>query len=160
MAESKVIESKACSKCKAVQPLEAFYPVFEKYRTHSSRCRVCTMAATSNWRRTEEGALRRRTWGRERYQNCERVRKKNYECALKRKYNITLFEFDLMLVEQQGCCAICDEPLIRKKEPHIDHCHRTGTVRGLLCFNCNTLLGSAKDSIRVLRAAEKYLVGK
>jgi hypothetical protein len=59
-----------------------------------------------------------------------------------RRYNITPDEFDMMYQDQEGCCAIC---LRHQSELEgtlcVDHCHRTGEVRGLLCNGCNLLLG-------------------
>ncbi|MFF4371120.1 endonuclease VII domain-containing protein [Streptomyces sp. NPDC001594] len=74
---------------------------------------------------------------------------------LKRKYGITEVERDRMIADQGGLCCLC----LRAPAVHVDHCHKTGRVRGVLCFNCNTGLGLLKDSPdRILRAAE-YLEG-
>jgi hypothetical protein len=64
-----------------------------------------------------------------------------------------------MLVEQRGCCAICSSKLntSRYTKLAVDHCHKTGRVRSLLCTNCNTALGLMKDSPERLRAAAAYL---
>ncbi|MFE5535310.1 endonuclease VII domain-containing protein [Streptomyces sp. NPDC056492] len=60
-----------------------------------------------------------------------------------------------MIADQGGLCCLC----LRALAVHVDHCHKTGRVRGVLCFNCNTGLGLLKDSPdRILRAAE-YLEG-
>jgi len=64
------------------------------------------------------------------------------------------------MVESQGNrCAICgtDRPGGRGVYWHIDHCHETGRVRGLLCYGCNTLLGAAKDNPETLRSALEYI---
>ncbi|MFG2336820.1 endonuclease VII domain-containing protein [Streptomyces yangpuensis] len=74
---------------------------------------------------------------------------------LKRKYGITEAERDQMIADQGGLCCLC----LRAPAVHVDHCHKTGRVRGVLCFNCNIGLGLLKDSPdRILRAAE-YLEG-
>jgi len=77
---------------------------------------------------------------------------------LKYKYGITADEFNEMVLAQGGKCAICitREPG-RYKTWAIDHCHTTGAVRGLLCDQCNILLGNAKDNPSTLRAAADYL---
>ena len=59
-----------------------------------------------------------------------------------------------MMVEQNACCAICKEFM---QSPHIDHCHKTGKVRGLLCQTCNSGLGMFHDQPDQLRAAAEYL---
>lgn len=82
---------------------------------------------------------------------------------LKRKYGISVDEYDQLLVEQNGVCAIC-----RSKESHVyksgklkdlsvDHCHSTGKVRGLLCVKCNRALGYLDDSIERINRAITYL---
>lgn len=62
---------------------------------------------------------------------------------------------------QLGCCAICSSsltsPVYNKGDQHIDHCHASGKVRGLLCSNCNTLLGVARDDPAILKEAIAYL---
>jgi hypothetical protein len=72
---------------------------------------------------------------------------------LKRRYGITAEEFAVMLAEQGGVCAICASA----PAEHVDHCHDTGRVRQLLCFNCNGGLGQFKDAPLVLRAAAGYV---
>lgn len=58
--------------------------------------------------------------------------------------------------EQDGKCAICLKDLA-DKQMNLDHCHETGTLRGVLCNRCNTGLGCFEDSIEVLRQAAAYL---
>ena len=69
-------------------------------------------------------------------------------------YRMTVEDFDKLLLEQNGLCAICLEQM---HLPYVDHCHSTGTIRGLLCHNCNTVLGHAKDNPTILVNAAKYL---
>lgn len=52
-------------------------------------------------------------------------------------------------------CAIC--AITTSDVLHVDHCHTTGKIRGLLCHQCNVLLGASKDSITTLQNAIKYL---
>jgi recombination endonuclease VII len=72
---------------------------------------------------------------------------------LKRRYGITADEADLMLDAQNGLCAICEAA----PAAHVDHDHDAGTVRQLLCFNCNGGLGQFKDNPALLRAAADYV---
>jgi len=83
---------------------------------------------------------------------------------LKKQYGITLDEYDPMLEQQKGVCAICGEKETnldtrtgRIFELAVDHCHETGKVRGLLCTKCNTGLGAFKDSVELLNKAINYL---
>jgi hypothetical protein len=88
----------------------------------------------------------------------ERIRKhgstRNYH--LKRRYGITEDDFDRMLAEQNGLCAIC----MAVPGVFVDHCHKTGLVRGVLCFNCNNGLGHFEDDIVALELAALYLDGE
>ena len=75
---------------------------------------------------------------------------------LMKKYNISLDDYNRMMEEQKGECAICHQ-----KDPHqslaVDHCHTTGKVRGLLCCMCNRGLGNFYDDISRLSKAIEYL---
>ena len=79
---------------------------------------------------------------------------------LGRRYGITWEEVLDMHDRQQGCCAICREPipiLVEKCRAYLDHNHTTGKVRELLCQHCNSMIGFAKDNTTVLRLAVDYL---
>ena len=74
-------------------------------------------------------------------------------------------EYEALLESQSGVCAICGERETNTYKGKIrslavDHCHETKRVRGLLCMNCNTLLGKAKDDPNRLIAAALYLLGQ
>lgn len=76
---------------------------------------------------------------------------------LKRKYGLTVEEFDGMLAAQDGRCAICATDTPGVKGWCVDHCHDSGRVRGVLCTSCNTAIGQMKDNPVRLRAAADYL---
>jgi hypothetical protein len=76
------------------------------------------------------------------------------EYHLRRRYGIGQVEVDAMLADQGRVCAVCDKP----DPEHVDHDHRTGRVRGVLCFNCNQALGNVRDSLRVLDQLQEYLL--
>jgi len=79
-----------------------------------------------------------------------------YSCKeLQLKYGITTPERNKLKESQHHKCGICNEPLTEK--PHVDHCHTTGKIRGILCQNCNIGLGSFKDNIKALNNAINYL---
>jgi hypothetical protein len=77
--------------------------------------------------------------------------------ALKANYGITVSEYDAMFKSQRGKCAICSEKY--GKTLHVDHCHRTNKVRGLLCHKCNMAIGLLQDSTKLLNRAISYLQG-
>ena len=72
-------------------------------------------------------------------------------------YGITPDEYKLMHEKQGGKCAICNEVPKTKRLLHVDHCHKTKKVRGLLCSGCNTGIGNLKESVQSLENAIKYL---
>ena len=76
---------------------------------------------------------------------------------LRRTYNLTLEQYEVMLREQHNNCLICRTTFTEDNKPHVDHCHTTNKVRGLLCCSCNFLLGYSKDNINILEGAIKYL---
>lgn len=82
---------------------------------------------------------------------------------LKRLYGLTAHAYAALLAGQDGACAICGETEQRLKldgrayDLHVDHDHRTGRVRGLLCYRCNTGLGQFRDSPELLLIAKAYL---
>lgn len=80
------------------------------------------------------------------------------EYALKRKYGLTLAEWEAMFDEQGRVCRICRSDETTGKGWHTDHDHQTGVVRGILCYDCNIMLGHAKDSITRLEGAVAYLL--
>ncbi len=85
---------------------------------------------------------------------------KKCSCLLKRcyEYEIDHLIYQEYLTKQNNSCAICQKPF--RKTPHIDHDHKTGRVRGLLCATCNHGIGSLKDSIILLKRAAIYLSGE
>jgi len=74
---------------------------------------------------------------------------------LMERYGISLEEFDHLLTEQRGACAICGRTFDRT--PCIDHSHRTGKTRGLLCRKCNAGLGFYDDDPAFMGTAVAYL---
>lgn len=79
------------------------------------------------------------------------IRKRSWN--LKNRYGMTLSEYESLCKAQNNACSICG--LIKKL--NIDHDHKTGKFRGLLCFECNAGLGNMKDNPDLLRAGASYL---
>ncbi|WP_171118656.1 MULTISPECIES: endonuclease VII domain-containing protein [Streptomyces] len=74
---------------------------------------------------------------------------------LKRHYGLTEAERDELVASQKGLCVIC----LKAPPVHVDHCHKTGRVRGVLCFNCNSAIGKLGDDPDAVRRAAAYLEG-
>lgn len=77
--------------------------------------------------------------------------------ALKCKYGITLEQFQALLASQDNKCAICRNPFANSKDAHVDHCHKTQLVRGVLCYRCNHGLGKFLDNPTFLESAASYV---
>ena len=106
-----------------------------------------------------------KVWDKDRYvrmggsQNPER-QKVYRKHSLKKNFGITPEAYDAMVQERDGKCDICgttETGAAHYKNMPIDHCHVSGKIRGLLCANCNFVIGHAKDSIEVLEKAIAYL---
>lgn len=98
---------------------------------------------------------------RERYAVNPHVRREgNRRSFIKARYGITHEEKHAILAQQGGRCAICgtDDPPT-KSGWHVDHCHATNAVRGILCQHCNNMLGMAKDRPEIFERAIAYLKG-
>jgi hypothetical protein len=85
--------------------------------------------------------------------NAERYR--NYR--LMKGFGLSSIEYDKKLKKQKNGCAICCKPCTSGKNLAVDHCHKSGMIRGLLCSKCNLGLGLFKDDIILLATAKKYL---
>jgi len=76
---------------------------------------------------------------------------------LKHLYGLTPEQYAIRLHEQGNRCALCREPFEGRRRPHIDHCHTTNVIRGILCQFCNFGLGQFFDKPDLLQAAIAYL---
>lgn len=95
-----------------------------------------------------------------REKDCPIAKKKKFAGMIKRKYGITLNQYELMLEEQKGLCKICSLPPNKDKKLHIDHCHTTGRVRGLLCAQCNWFVGKVDKNLEIIEKLKEYCNGK
>lgn len=85
-----------------------------------------------------------------------------WRSSLKRKYNLTVEEYNQMLESQNSVCAICFKSETSTHRGKIfrlavDHCHSTKKIRGLLCRDCNQTLGKFNDDIERFQNAVNYL---
>lgn len=167
---------KKCSKCKKELPLSEFWK--DKYKKDGLRsaCKICnannkeylkeynkrTASERKKYREKNAEKLKASTiaWQKA---NPERVKLLKRKTHLK-KYNLTINDYDKILKNQNNRCAICKKE--DKKTLHVDHDHSCCNqraiscglcVRGLLCTNCNALLGNARDDITIINNAIEYL---
>jgi hypothetical protein len=90
---------------------------------------------------------------RDRYTKDERR-----DMELRAKFGITLEQYQYLKTTQKDCCAICRVDFnMLSRDPDVDHDHRSGAVRGLLCSRCNLMIGLARDDASILQNAAFYL---
>jgi hypothetical protein len=138
---------KTCSRCKQSKRKSEFHLRSTARDGHMSHCKSCNALKARRWRK--KNPERRRELDK-------RYDLKRWSAFLKRKYGMTIDQYNAMLLGQRGLCAICGDarPGGRTNRMHVDHCHSTKIVRGLLCSRCNQMLGYAKDDpSRLIRAA-------
>jgi len=129
-------------------------------------------AAYARKKRAEDPERMRANEKAWREKNVEKVQEKNRrrskrlgkmgrrDYQLQQLYGITHEDYERMLEEQKGKCAICGTDKPRRKGRlyfSVDHCHDTGKVRGLLCDFCNNGIGRLNDDPALLRKAIEYL---
>ena len=177
------IESKVCSICHVKKPVSEFNLHHAKTKGESkyrSECKICqTIYRKENAYKYKEGQRlyniqnaekikKRRDEYRSNLDNREKAREyaKEYQRnnpqrqrdRTLKQYGITQQDYDTMLESQNFGCAICGTKKNgRKKNFVVDHDHKTGVVRGLLCTQCNAGLGNYKDNPESIRRAIEYL---
>ncbi len=142
------MSTKTCRKCQQAKNTRNFYKHATSARGLFSICKSCHRAVMRENQARPEGA-----WAR-------------YLRVACRKYGVSVIQIRTMFDQQNGQCLGCFESFIWGPESkvngarirmHIDHCHVSGGVRGLLCVDCNVALGRVKDNEAVLRRLAEYL---
>lgn len=139
-------ESKECWECKEIKSLDDFY--FNKTRgKYTNKCRLCYNRGMRLYR--QELKILRPNYKKNKIRNSN----------LKRKFGITLDDYNLRVKIQEGKCLICNQERLssKGKKLAIDHNHKTGKIRGLLCTRCNTLVGYIEFNIDLLPKVLHYL---
>ena len=128
------MERKCCN-CQKIKPLTEFY---KNKKRLQYECKECTKKRITATRCTE----------------------RNRDLHYRRTYGITLDDFNRMVLAQGSKCACCgaSKPGGKLKNWCVDHDHVTGTVRELLCTNCNLVLGFVKDSPEHLQRLTEYVL--
>lgn len=109
--------------------------------------------------RESDPELARERWRQGYRRHAERIRQQKLDAHYRKRYGLSLAEVRQMREERGNRCDICREPPTGGKGArlHVDHCHTEGHVRGLLCGNCNTMIGLAREDPAILLAAIEYL---
>lgn len=87
----------------------------------------------------------------------ESFKKWRKDWALKKRYGISLQQYNALVELQGGNCKICESNKNLRRPLVVDHCHKTGVVRGLLCDSCNIGIENFRENIQSLAAAVVYL---
>ena len=143
---------KACRKCGTITPLEKLARGAKHTAGRRWLCKECVNAS----QRARYCPERNRKY-KQKYDAQDPLRKRR--SVLKTLYGLTLEDFDTLLQKQNNRCAICNTttPGGRWQTFHIDHCHETKQIRGLLCTSCNNGLGRFKHDSALLQKAALYL---
>jgi recombination endonuclease VII len=161
--------TKICKKCGIEKPAEAFY--HNGGGLLRASCKECgkesRLAADKKWRennpeKRQEVCKKYYSENKERHKACVLdCRRRDYaknpaKYLVKHRewrYGITEEQYSELLKFQGGGCALCG----RTKRLHIDHCHESSKVRGILCMHCNTALGILGDSVEAIQKVLRYL---
>ena len=135
---------KSCKQEKSIVDFGRYMAKGRKIFSYRKSCKPCRVIEQSERYKTIPG-------------HAERMKLAAKKSALKLSYGLTIEDVQALREKQNNKCAVCH------KEPerplNVDHCHVTGKIRGLLCWNCNIAIGYFKDSITNLLSAIKYLGG-
>lgn len=143
------LESKKCACCQKIKPIDEFYKrgrcPKEKQQRHRSHCKEClSIKAAIRWE-TDENFK-------------QRGKDHAYRYSLKKNYGVTEADYLKILAEQNGVCKICQQNShLKSGRLALDHCHKTGRVRGLLCTRCNAGIGMFNDDLERIKKAIAYL---
>ncbi len=160
------MDTKKCTRCKEVKPLSAYYPVGNGIKGVRPRCKECMrILERAKYDSDEEFRIAKLSSQAERHRNDPVFRAAHRHSMrrwhLKNAYGLSMEDFALLVQRQNGGCAICGSkpiPDTPKTRLVVDHCHRTGKIRGILCDLCNTAIGKLQDDPHLLRAAADYLM--
>jgi hypothetical protein len=147
------IITKKCSSCKFELSLDNF--ITDKKAKYGKRCYCKSCDKIKRETNKESHKLACATWRvKNKTKHREDVRFNSY---IKLGINITREEYKKLYDYNMGYCDICGEPDSEHKILNLDHCHKTGKVRGFLCDKCNKGLGLFRDNPIMLAKAAEYL---
>ena len=164
-----------CSMCKITKPVSDFSFQNKARGKLQSRCKVCCAIEFKRYRNTDlnKERFRQYRWRskpenkamlaeRQRQYALEKpdlVFKKKRKAHLKKNFGLSLEAYEALLKAQGSKCALCSvtSPSSHRTNFYVDHCHKTGKIRGLLCGACNMGLGHFKDNPETMAAAIEYL---
>ncbi len=136
-----------------------------KYNILSLRCKICFYNTRSKYRKSNKGKEKDLRYylsnkgkdATKRSNHSELSDDRYLKYRLKKLYNLTIEEYNFLVIQQCNLCLICGNILTKKIRCCIDHDHITGKVRGLLCNNCNQAIGILNEDIKSLNNMIVYL---
>lgn len=149
------MDKKICSVCRIEKPFSDYFKDNRRKVGIRCKCKSCCKKETYDWRIKNRSEYNNyaAAW---RAKNPE----KQHASEIKRYYSLSIERYNEMLTKQACKCKICGKdhnPTVKRGRLYVDHNHRTGIVRGLLCGTCNSGVGYFEDSIDILKSAIKYL---
>lgn len=155
--------AKKCTKCNKKLSLSSFHRNKRNKDGRTEWCKLCKAKyAKKHWVENKKRLQKQR---RKHYvehkveiaaASAKRNKKRGWAYRIMSHYGITVKQYTAMLKAQGGGCWICGS-VPKKRKLHIDHCHKSGKVRGLLCMRCNRGLSWYSDSSVRLHKAAQYL---
>jgi hypothetical protein len=164
------METKTCTKCQNIKCLTDFSVRDKKTGKLNSWCRDCRKEYASTWWKSNNNEMKtqKKNWYeinkeeqkekcRNRYHAGDKQKHAHvvWRNKLIREFGITEHDYNLRLNDQNEACKICG-----KKDDQrlaVDHCHRTGVIRGLLCRRCNMTIGLLEDNPCLIRSVANYI---
>lgn len=140
------MNTKFCTGCNQDLDLECFALASKSKDGRYYRCRKCESEKYKNSRRNNTFDKEKQRWSH-----------------IKNTFGLTSEDYERMFAAQNGVCAICKQPETKLSNLGtpinlaVDHCHSSGTIRGLLCRDCNVGLGQFGDNPQRLSVAANYL---
>lgn len=179
-----VVKEIRCPKCGQTKTEDNFSLSSNRPNGHSCYCRDCDKIRNSvpirlqqkkeyyqknreilkkkrqeYYQKNRDGILEQQNF---QYKNSQDFRQQKKKSHVKRRFGLTLEEYEKVykkfFVLQNGCCGICNKHQSELSKPLVlDHCHKTGKFRGLLCFACNVSIGGLQDDAELCLKAYNYL---
>lgn len=141
---------KKCYVCKIIKPANQFHKCKKRKDGIEYKCKKCKSDYNSKFYTGNKKHIEKS----KEYNKRNKRQVRNLD--LLRDFGITIEEYELMLLNQNYKCKICDKPET-KRAMSVDHCHKTGKIRGLLCMKCNCAIGFLYEDPVIIKNCLKYL---
>ena len=159
--------NKQCTKCKEVKDTELFMKRKDSKDGLRGWCRKCMQDNVEACRKADpekyiavaqKAAMKMGPRRLQSTKSWERANPRKVKNKRLRIYKMTIEQYESLLLKQNDSCALCKKHKSElNKDLYVDHCHKTGKVRGLLCQKCNSGLGFLNDDPALCEAAITYL---